>query len=171
VIALVQTLLSHARLADAKEAMDASPDLIDAQTRATWLGDIALREDKPADAVAHYARSLEHALRAGDALQTADDSVAVGVALLRAGFIEAGMEVAGALAALSAETGHGGFGGWGESFGFAETVETARSAPGADAAFERGRRLDPTQRVPRILALAREASTPAAAPSPTAPRR
>jgi hypothetical protein len=138
VIALVQTLLSLARLEDAKEAMDASPDPLDAQIIATWLGDIALREDKPADAVPQYARSLEHALRAGNALQAMNDSVGVAVGLLRAGFIEAGMEAAGALAALAAETGHGGFGSWGESFGFAGTVETARSAAGADAAFERG---------------------------------
>jgi predicted ATPase/class 3 adenylate cyclase len=169
VIALVQTLLSLGRLEEAKEAMDASPDLFDAQIRATWLGDIALREDKPADAVPQYARSLEHASRAGNALQAMNDSVGVAVGLLRAGFIEAGMEAAGALAALAAETGHGGFGGWGESFGFAGTVETARSTPGADAAFERGRRLDPAQRVPRILALAREATTPTASPPPRVP--
>jgi predicted ATPase/class 3 adenylate cyclase len=162
VIVLVQTLLSHARLDEAKEAMDASPDLFEPGTLATWLGDIALREDKPADAVPHYARSLEYASRADDALQAMNDSVGVAVALLRAGFIEAGMEAAGALAAESAETGHAGFASWGESFGFAETVETARSAPGADAAFERGRLLDPAQRVPRILALAREIRTPAA---------
>ena len=31
-IALVQTLLSHSRLEDAKEAMDASPDLVDARS-------------------------------------------------------------------------------------------------------------------------------------------
>ena len=98
-IALVQTLLSHARLEDAKEAMDASPDLIDAGSRATWLGDIALREDKPADAVPQYARSLEHASRADDAIQAMNDSVGVAVGLLRAGFLEAGMEAAGALAA------------------------------------------------------------------------
>ena len=158
IIALVQTLLSHARVEEARAAMDASPGLFNAQTRATWLGDIALREDKPADAAAQYARSLELASRADDVLQVINDSVGVTVALLRAGFVEAGMEAAGALAAVSAETGHGVFGSWGESFGFAETVETARSAPGADAAFERGRRLDPAQRVPRILALAREAT-------------
>jgi predicted ATPase/class 3 adenylate cyclase len=156
VIVLVQTLLSHARVEEARQAMDASPDLFEPGTLATWLGDIALREDKPADAVLHYAHSLEHASRKGDALQAMNDSVGVGVALLRAGFIEAGMEAAGALDALSAETGHGGFGSWGESFGFAETVGTARSAPGADTAFERGRLLEPGQRVPRILALARE---------------
>lgn len=165
----MQTLLSLARLEDAKEAMDASPDPLDAQIIATWLGDIALREDKPADAVPQYARSLEHALRAGNALQAMNDSVGVAVGLLRAGFIEAGMEAAGALAALAAETGHGGFGSWGESFGFAGTVETARSAAGADAAFERGRRLDPGQRVPRILALAREPTTPTASPPPRVP--
>ena len=169
VIALVQTLLSHARLEEAKEAMDASPGLFDAQTRATWLGDIALREDKPADAAAQYARSLELASRADDAIQVINDSVGVAVGLLRAGFVEAGMEAAGVLAAVSAETGHGGFGGWGESFGFAETVEAARSAPGAEASFERGRRLAATQRVPRILALAREAIIPTASPSPRAP--
>jgi predicted ATPase/class 3 adenylate cyclase len=169
IIALVQTLLSHARLEEAKAAMDASPGLFNAQTRATWLGDIALREDKPADAAAQYARSLELALRADDALQVMNDSVGVAVGLLRAGFVEAGIEAAGALAAVSAETGHGAFGSWGDSFGFAETVETARSAPGADKAFERGRRLEPAQRVPRILALAREATTPTASPPPQVP--
>jgi hypothetical protein len=168
-IALVQTLLSHARLDDARAAMDASPGLFDAQTRATWLGDIALREDKPADAAAEYARSLELASRADDTLQVINDSVGVAVGLLRAGFVEPGMEAAGVLAAVSAETGHGGFGAWGESFGFAGTVEAARSAPGAEAAFERGRRLAPTQRVQRLLALAREAVSPAASPSPRAP--
>ena len=160
-IGLVQTLLSHARLDDAKEVMDASPGLFDAQIRATWLGDIALREDKPADAAAQYARSLELASRTYNAIQIVNDSVGVAVALLRAGFVEAGMEAAGVLAAVSAETGHGGFGSWGESFGFSETVEAARCAPGAEASFERGRRLAPTQRVPRILALAREATNPA----------
>jgi hypothetical protein len=45
VIAVVQTLLSHSRLEEAKEAMDASPGLVDAQIRETWLGDIALRDD------------------------------------------------------------------------------------------------------------------------------
>src|SRR5690242_4163514 len=149
--------------------MDASPELVEAEITAPWLGDIALREDKPADAVAQYARSLEYASRAGNALQTMNDTVGVAVALLRAGFIEAGMEAAGVLAAQAAETGHGGFGSWGESFGFAGTVETARSAPGADAAFERGRRLDPAQRVPRILALARDAGVRTAAPPPRVP--
>jgi predicted ATPase/class 3 adenylate cyclase len=168
-IALVQTLLSHARLDDARAAMDASPGLFDAQTRATWLGDIALREDKPAEAAAEYARSLELASRADDTLQVINDSVGVAVGLLRAGFVEAGMEAAGVLAAVSAETGHGGFGAWGETFGFAGTVEAARSAPGAEAAFERGRRVAATERVPRLLALARETVGPAASPSPRAP--
>jgi hypothetical protein len=168
-IALVQTLLSHARLDDARAVMDASPGLFEVQTRATWLGDIALREDQPADAAAEYAHSLELASRADDALQVINDSVGVAVGLLRAGFVEAGMEAAGVLAAVSAETGHGGFGAWGESFGFAETVEAARSAPGAEAAFERGRRVAPAERVPRLLALTREAVSPAASPSPRAP--
>jgi hypothetical protein len=168
VIGFVQTLLSHARLDEAKAAIDASPGLFDAQILATWLGDIALREDKPADAAAQYARSLELASRADDAIQVINDSVGVAVGLLRAGFVEAGMEAAGVLAAVSAETGHGGFGSWGESFGFAATVEAARSAPGAEASFERGRQLDPAQRVPRIVALAREAIVPTASPSPRA---
>jgi predicted ATPase/class 3 adenylate cyclase len=168
VIGFVQTLLSHARLDEAKAAIDASPGLFDAQILATWLGDIALREDKPADAAAQYARSLELASRADDAIQVINDSVGVAIGLLRAGFVEAGMEAAGVLAAVSAETGHGGFGSWGESFGFAATVEAARSAPGAEASFERGRQLDPAQRVPRIVALAREAIIPRASPSPRA---
>ena len=148
---------------EAEAAIDAARDLsITIGWAATWRGDIALLGDPRVAAAPHTPLSLERGARPRRRRDPGHQRqrLCFGVCLLRAGFIEAGMEAAGALAALAAETGHGGFGSWGDSFGFAGTVETARSAPGADAAFERGRRLDPAQRVPRILALAREATTP-----------
>ncbi|HSD81322.1 MAG TPA: adenylate/guanylate cyclase domain-containing protein, partial [Solirubrobacteraceae bacterium] len=157
-IALVQTMIDLGHMAEAEETIDASRELIgrDEVALATWRGDIALLRGDPEAAVPHYAASLEMAAREGDRVQTINDSNCLTAALLRAGHAEAGLEAAGAVAALMADAGHG-HGGYNERYGFDEAVAAARQAGGPEgaAAYARGRELGPAERVPRLLALAR----------------
>jgi predicted ATPase/class 3 adenylate cyclase len=155
VIALVQVLINQRRLDEARAAIDAMETVTKAMA-STWRGDIALLGGDPAAAVPHYATSLEQAQRDGDGIQVINDSTMLGVSLQQSGEALAGIEVAGAAAALAADAGHGGL-EYSSAYRVAETLAEAHATAGAagEGAYERGRGLPPAERVPRILELAR----------------
>jgi predicted ATPase/class 3 adenylate cyclase len=156
-IAYIQALINIGRIAEAEDAIGELLPVLDRRTKATWWGDIALATGRPADALPHYAMSMEMALRDNDGIQVINDATGIAVALLRAGEMEAGLEAAGASIAVIEDAGHGGFGIFTQGLAYGTTLEAARAAAGPKemAAFDRGRRLGPVERVPRILALAR----------------
>ena len=143
-------------MGEARAAIDAERGVITTATAATWWGDIALLEGEPEAAVPHYATSLETAQLEGDGIQVINDSTLLGVALMQAGELLAGLEIAGAAAALASDGGHGGL-EYASAYRVAETIAEARTDAGeaGDEAYARGRGLPPLERVPRILELAR----------------
>jgi len=155
-VGLIQTLINHGRLTEADAAIDATRELFDRESTATWSGDIALIRGDNATALGHYAESLQIASRDGDIIQVINDSTCMAVSMLRAGRKDAGLEVAGVADALAQDAGHGGFVGWLAGLGLGETIEDARESADAagEAAFSRGRATPELERVPRILALA-----------------
>ena len=156
VIALVQVLINQRHMDEATATIEAARDTISAMSTETWWGDISLLGGDPAGALPHYAASLEAAQGAGDGIQVINDSTLVGVALLRAGRLLSGLEVAGAAAALASGAGHGGL-SYNSAYRVAETIAEARDTAGeaGEAAYARGQRLPPAERLPRILSLAR----------------
>jgi tetratricopeptide (TPR) repeat protein len=156
VIALVQSLINQRHVREARAAIDAARGVISPGTAATWWGDIALLEGDPGAAVRHYATSLEIAQREGDGIQVINDSTLLGVALLQAGELLAGLEISGAAAALASEAGHGGL-EYNSAYHVAETRAQARAEAGeaGEDAYLRGSGVPPLERVPRMLSLAR----------------
>jgi hypothetical protein len=125
---------------------------------ATWRGDLAFKRGDYAAAVPQYRTSLQIAASQDDGIQVINDAVGLTASLLQSGQLDAGLEAAGAVAALAADAGHRTSIGY-FRYDYDELVTRSRSSRGADGAalFERGRRLDVNDRVPRILALARQA--------------
>jgi predicted ATPase/class 3 adenylate cyclase len=156
VVALVQTLINSRHTGEAKEAIEAERAVISTGVVSTWWGDIALLEGEPEAAVPHYAASLEAAQLGNDGIQVINDGTLLGVALLQAGELLVGLEIAGAAASLASDVGHGGL-GYQTVFRVAETIAEARADAGeaGEEAYARGRGLPPLERVPRMLALAR----------------
>ena len=156
VVALVQVLINQRHMDEATASIEAAGDLFTTMSTETWWGDISLLGGDPAGALPHYAASLEAAQGQGDGIQVINDSTLVGVVLLRTGRLLSGLEVAGAAAALASGAGHGGL-SYSSAYRVSETIAEARDAAGeaGEAAYARGYRLPPAERVPRILALAR----------------
>jgi tetratricopeptide (TPR) repeat protein len=71
----------------------------------TDIGDLALADDRPADALEPYARSLEQALADGSMMQIYSDLFAVAEALAALGHDSESLEVAGMAEMLGAEIG------------------------------------------------------------------
>lgn len=160
-IALVQSMLDLGRLDEAEATIPVAMELVGRDVM-TWRGDIALLRDRPDEAVGHYAVSLERAAREHDELQVINDAHGLAVGLLRAAPIETGMEAAGVATAYAADSGHGGFSRFGGLYGGVDLDQALRN-PMARNAFERGRAVEPAERAPHLLRLARAAS-PVAAP-------
>jgi predicted ATPase/class 3 adenylate cyclase len=157
-IALIQIIIDLGRLDEAERMLEdesrfaRDPDSELPLAVATFGGDMALARGDAATAVTHYAESLQLATERGEGIQIINDSQGVAVALLQAGHTMAGLEAAGAAAAIAADAGHGG-----EIQGFRPNVAAARSASGAEgqAAYARGQEQEPAERIARILELAR----------------
>ena len=123
----------------------------------TQLGDLAVASGRPADALEHYARSLEGAERRGDALQVFFDLSGMANALGAVARDEEAVEVH-ALARSQAEDVGESAATLGEHLLGDSWVRSAaeRLGPEAEAAVRsRGRSVPPGQRVARACALAR----------------
>ena len=154
-VALVQVLINQRHLQEAKQAIELTGPVRPVATAETWWGDIALLEGDPAGAAPHYAASLEIAEADGDRIQMINDATLLAVSLLRAGELLVGLEIAGASAAMAFGAGHGGL-SYNSAYEVGETIAEARAAGGeaGEAAYERGRALQPAEQVPRTLSLA-----------------
>jgi tetratricopeptide (TPR) repeat protein len=116
------------------------------------LGDLAVMDGRPADALEPYARSLERALTDGDAMQILLDLHDLSVALARLGHVAESLEVVGMAECLGGETGSM----LGSPFPEDISATEERIGPARTAELKkRGRAVDPADRVARACQLAR----------------
>jgi predicted ATPase len=118
----------------------------------TGLGDLALMDGRPADALEPYARSLEQALADGNLMQIAMDLFGVADALATLGHHVEALEVAGMAESQSAEIGAVADPLYVEHLAaLDQRIGPARTAE----LKQRGRTADPADRVSRACQLAR----------------
>ncbi|MGO9822158.1 MAG: ATP-binding protein [Solirubrobacteraceae bacterium] len=128
----------------------------------TQLGDLAIVDGRPADALEPYARSLEHALADGNLMQIINDLLGVAEALAGLGHDGESLEVVGMAESQSAEIGAVPDTLYDEHLAALERrIGPAR----ATELKQRGRATGPADRVARACQLARShAPAPAVAP-------
>ena len=125
----------------------------------TYVGDLAIVDGRPADALEPYARSLEHALADGNLMQIVLRPVGVAEALAALGHDAESLEVAGMAESQGAEIGAAADPLHDEHLAALEQ----RIGPATSAELkQRGRAADPADRVARACQLARS-HAPAAA--------
>jgi hypothetical protein len=127
----------------------------------TFIGDLALMDGRPADALEPYARSLEQSLAQGNLRQIALDLVGLAAALAALRHDAESLEVSGMAESQSAEIGSMLPLIWHEPVAaLEERIGPARTAQ----LKERGRAVPPADRVARACQLARaHARTPTGA--------
>jgi predicted ATPase/class 3 adenylate cyclase len=154
----VQALISARLLDEAAARVDeartvgAPVDANDLYRLDTNLGDLAIVDGRPADALEPYARSLEHALAGGNMIQIVYDLIGAAEALAALGHDAESLEVAG-----MAESQRGEIGAATDAL-FVEHLAALEQRIGPARATElkqRGRAADPADRVARACQLAR----------------
>jgi predicted ATPase/class 3 adenylate cyclase len=160
-VVLISNLIQLGALAEGEQLLtEAEESVTDPESElanriATLRGDVGLSLGDGVAALPHLARSLELAARRGDGLQESNDAKCITHALALSGHLEDALEAAGAAAAIADDRGHM------IAFGDVEAaIDSASAAVGPDSArlFARGRSLAPSERVPRLLALAKAAA-------------
>ena len=161
-------LISARLLDEAAERLDeartvgAPVDANDLYRIDTDLGDLAIVDRRPADALEPYARSLEHMLAEGTLMQIVYDLLGVAEALAALGHDAESLEVAGMAESHGAEIGAAG------DKPFLEHLAALEHRIGPARATElkqRGHAADPADRVARACQLARS-HTPAGTIAP-----
>jgi predicted ATPase len=118
----------------------------------TFVGDLAIVGGRPADALEHYARSLEHALADGNLMQVMNDLLCAAEALAALGHDAEALEVAGMAESQATEFGASSDRLYDEHLAALER----RLGPAMTAELkQRGRAADPADRVARACQLAR----------------
>jgi tetratricopeptide (TPR) repeat protein len=119
----------------------------------TFVGDLAFFGGRPADALEHYARSLEQALSDNNLRQIGDDLLCVADALAALGHDAEALEVAGIAESHTAEI---GVSNYAPAFGEHLAALEQRLGPAMTAELkQRGQAAGPADRVARACRLAR----------------
>jgi hypothetical protein len=116
------------------------------------VGDLAVVDGRPADALEPYARSLEHALADGILMQILSDLLGVAEALAALGYDTESLEVAGMVESVATETGASADPLYDEHL---PALEQRLGPAGVAELKERGRAVPPADRVARACQLAR----------------
>jgi DNA-binding SARP family transcriptional activator/predicted ATPase len=156
-----QALIEAGRLAEAATRLDEARLVgtpVDAHILRfldSHLGDLAIADGRPADALEPYARSLESHFADGASAQVGIDMFGVAEALASLGHVAESLEVAGAAASLMVEVGSNPTQVLGH-FVHLQALEQRIGPAEAAELKERGRVADPSDRVARACRLARQ---------------